>query len=84
MRFPKPKLIGDGKLFLNLLNLKQAYFYLCYITKEDAQDVDKVCEHQLDRDLEEMIILLEDLLKKWNEAKRKKNKKRIFIIFLCF
>ena len=81
VHFPKPKLIGDGKLFLNLLNVKQAFCYLCYITKDDAQDVDKACEHQLDRNLEEMIIMLEDLLKKWNEAKRTKKTRKEFLSY---
>ena len=38
MHFPNPKVIGDGKLFLYLMNLKQAYCYLCDITCEKAQD----------------------------------------------
>jgi len=45
VNFPKPKVIGDRKLFKILMNLKQAYCYLCPITWENAQDIENVCKH---------------------------------------
>ena len=38
VHFENPKLIGDGKCFLQLLNVPCAYCYLCNITCEEAQE----------------------------------------------
>ena len=79
--FPKPKVTGDGKLFLQLLNLPQAYCYLCTITRDMGQDTELVCEHgmKIDRDLDSMYDLMEKYTKLWNKAKRNKKTRKTFL-----
>ena len=81
VHFPKPKVIGDGKLFLNLMNLKQAYCYICGITCEKAQNIKNLNENVTERNLEEMNDLIERLMEKWNKAKRSKKKAKDFLSF---
>ena len=78
INFPSPKIIGDGKLFLQLLNLPQAYCYLCTITRDMGQDTDQICQHN-DRDLESMHDLMEKCMKLWEKAKRNKKTKKKFL-----
>ena len=80
INFPKPKITGDGKLFLQLLNLPQAYCYLCTITRDMGQDTEE-CKHgmKIDRDLDSMYDLMEKYTKLWEKAKRNKKTKKKFL-----
>ena len=83
INFESPKVIGDGKLFLLLLNLPRAYCYLCSITCESAQNFDILCQHGMviNRSLEKAYDLIDNLMKKWKIARRKKKTKKTFIAY---
>ena len=63
------------------MNLKQAYCYLCSITCEEGQDINYLCHHKIDRNLEEMRILIKGLFEKWEKAKEKKKTKKDFLSY---
>ena len=55
VHFPNPKFIGDGKGYLQLLNLPCAYCYLCDITCEEAQNIHKLLSgFKIERRIEDM------------------------------
>ena len=45
--FSKPKYMGDGKGFLNYLNVTGAYCYLCTLTVDEGQSLER-CEHGME------------------------------------
>ena len=70
IHFENPKLIGDGKCFLQLLNLPCAYCYLCYVELNEAQSADILDNtgFKIKRSIEDMWKDVKKLKKKWNEA----------------
>ena len=75
VHFDNPKLIGDGKCFLQLLNLPCDYCYLCYILSEKAQSSKRLDNpgFKIDRTIENMWKEVKDLKKEWREADTNKN-----------
>ena len=65
VHFENPKLIGDGKCFLQLLGLPCAYCYLCYTSCEEAQCTD---DFKIKRSIEEMRRELEKLEENWRNS----------------
>ena len=66
--------IGDGKCFLQLLNLPCAYCYLCYVECDEAQSADKVIDpgFKIERSVERMWKEVKDLRKDWIKANTNK------------
>ena len=74
INFENPKLIGDGKCFLQLLNLPCAYCYLCNITTEEAQSNDRISTgFKVERSIEGMTKKVKTLEAKWIASKTKKD-----------
>ena len=69
--FPAPKYIGDGKGFLNYLNVTGAYCYLCTLTKEQGQSL-QLCEHgmEINRDVAALWDNYEKLMEKVNNDEK--------------
>ena len=55
--FPKPKFVGDGKGFRNLLCVNGSYCYLCDILAKDAQNIKK------DHETIEYFLVLKFIIK---------------------
>ena len=74
VHFENPKLIGDGKCFLQLLGLPCAYCYLCYVERDDAQCCDKLNNpgFKIERSIKGMRNEVRILKKKWIKSKTKK------------
>ena len=74
INFPSPKVIGDGKEFLNLLNAPRVFCYLCPILSEHAQHLKTLNKfgRKIDRNLEEIWQFNEVLMKTWKDSKTKK------------
>ena len=67
---PVFSLIGDGKCFLQLLNLPCAYCYLCYIECDEAQSTN-ILENpgfKIDRNIKGMWKEVKDLKREWLDA----------------
>ena len=73
VHFEKPKFIGDGKAYLQLLNLPRAYCFLCSMSCEQGNDI-HLCEHgmHIDRNIEDLWNHVEKLMKRWQKDKKTK------------
>ena len=62
VHFECPKLIGDGKCFLQLLNLPCAYCYLCNVTCDEAQSIERLETrgYKIERSIEGMFKKVKD------------------------
>ena len=80
VHFDNPKLIRDGKCFLQLLNLPCAYCYLCFILSEKAQSSKRLENRgfKIERSIEGMWNHVDNLTEEWRESDTKKAFKDFF------
>ena len=78
VHFEKPKFIGDGKAYLQLLNLPRAYCFLCSMSCEQGNDID-LCEHgmHIDQNVEDLWNHVEKLMKRWQKDKKLRRASKI-------
>ena len=73
INFESPKFIGDGKGFLQLLNMPAGYCYLCEALVQDGQCIDKIKDNfKIERSIKGMWKKVNKLKKKWKKSKSKK------------
>ena len=75
INFPSPKVIGDGKEFLNLLNASRVFCYLCLISSDHAQNLITLDKHgrKIERNLEQVWQFIDESMQTWKDSKTKKS-----------
>ena len=72
INFPSPKVIGDGKEFLNLLNALRGFCDLCLISSDHTQNLITLDKNgrKIERNLEQVWQFINVLMQTWKDSKK--------------